>query len=259
MDRANRNATSVQRAELCPRAGRPFLLATKARANHPTARMPSRYYSGPTSGHFDGTRFFVPGIDPGDKSFRDILRWKRKERSAKWPDVIPQPATVVPPATSDAIRITMINHASLLVQVAGANLLVDPVYAERVSPFKWAGPKRHTQPGVRIEDLPKIDAILITHNHYDHLDRDTIAYLASRHEAPVYTPLGNDRIIAGKRPNFTVTAGDWGSTHEISGLRAHIVPAYHWSSRWGSDRREALWGGFWQVPTRRAGLCRPSI
>src|SRR5215470_5704176 len=146
----------------------------------------SRYYVGPISDHFDGERFFDPrGAPP--KSRRDLLRWmvdrRWRARKAAWPAWAPSLYADRPPArvAGAAWRISYIGHASLLLQTAGMNLLIDPVWSERVSPVIFAGPKRVNDPGVPFEALPEIDAVLVSHNHYDHLDVATLARLASVH------------------------------------------------------------------------------
>jgi L-ascorbate metabolism protein UlaG (beta-lactamase superfamily) len=136
----------------------------------------------------------------------------------------------------------MVGHASLLIQTAGLNILVDPVFAERASPVSFAGPKRVNPPGVAFDDLPPIDAVLVTHNHYDHLDTATIARLWERFRPRIVAPLGNDAIIKAVDPAIQVTTADWNDTVGLSeSVTAHLLPANHWSARWTSDRRMALW------------------
>ena len=227
--------------------------------------MANRYYSGPPSDHFDGERFFHPGLPSADKSLREVLRWSLGSKRPAWPEVVEARSGLRPPSASERLRITCIGHASLLIQVGGVNLLVDPVWSERASPFRWLGPRRRNPPSVALEDLPPIHAVLVTHNHYDHLDLATVGKLWERHHPFVLAPLGNDTIlraagtkIAGKKipgtkirskkiasTKIDVTTGDWWDAFQLpGGLRATIVPAYHWSSRGLRDRRMALWGGF---------------
>jgi L-ascorbate metabolism protein UlaG (beta-lactamase superfamily) len=143
------------------------------------------------------------------------------------------------------LRVTMIGHASLLIQTAGLNILTDPVWSERVSPFSFLGPKRHNPPGVPFDDLPPIDLILVTHNHYDHLDLATLKALEARHRAPVITPLGNDTIIRGAVPKARITVTDWGDATAFgNGITIHTEPCHHWSARGTRDRRMALWAAF---------------
>ncbi|RYY25747.1 MAG: hypothetical protein EOP62_12880 [Sphingomonadales bacterium] len=202
------------------------------------------YYNGPVSDHFDGTRFFNPGEPDTDRSLGQVLRWRTSVPDNPWPDSIAV-TPVVPDARVAGLRITMIGHATLLIQIAGLNLLTDPVWSDRASPLAFAGPKRITAPGVRIEDLPPIDAILLSHNHYDHLDVATLKALHERHDPLMVMPLGNDAIVRRHIPSARIAVGDWGDHFEIaSGAEVHIVPATHWSSRGFSDRRKALWCGF---------------
>src|SRR3954467_3310128 len=142
-----------------------------------------RYYKGPVSDHFDGARFFDPhGSAP--KPFADLLRWQLGKKPVAWPRLDPSPYRDVPPPRVDNPRdwrVSYIGHASLLLQVAGLNILLDPVWSERVSPWTFAGPKRVNDPGIDFDALPPIDAVLVTHGHYDHMDVVTLAALAERH------------------------------------------------------------------------------
>jgi len=202
------------------------------------------YYSGPVTDHFDGTRFFNPGEPETDRTLKQVLRWRRSIPDNPWPRSIPV-TPVVPDVRVDGLRVTMVGHATLLIQVAGLNLLTDPVWSDRASPLAFAGPRRVTAPGVRIEDLPPIDAILLSHNHYDHLDIGTLKTLHGRHAPLIVTPLGNDVIVRRHIPSARIEAGDWGSVVQIAPeAQVHIVPANHWSSRGMYDRRMALWSGF---------------
>ena len=204
----------------------------------------NRYYSGPVTDHFDGVRFYNPDHPSTDRSGRDIWRWWRERNRAVWPDHV----AVVPNAPLqrvEAIRITMVGHATLLIQAGGLNILTDPVWSKRASPFSFAGPARVTPPGVRFDDLPPIDAVLISHNHYDHLDIRTLRGLHDAFAPRMFTPLGNDTIIRSAIPAADVWAGDWYQSIDAGpGGTLTITPAHHWSSRTPSDRRMALWGGF---------------
>src|ERR1700761_5816828 len=128
-------------------------------------------YTGPPSDHFDGQRFFNPAAS-GGRSFRDFLRWQRTRRRAPWPEWVSNRAHPNLPSHLDSgqVALTFINHITFLVQFRGLNVLTDPVYSQRVSPFRRIGPKRVRDPGIAFDELPPIDLVLITHNHYDHLD-----------------------------------------------------------------------------------------
>jgi L-ascorbate metabolism protein UlaG (beta-lactamase superfamily) len=143
------------------------------------------------------------------------------------------------------LRVAHIGHASYLVQTGGLNILVDPVYAERASPVSFAGPKRVNAPGIAFDDLPPIDAVLVTHNHYDHLCLDTIGRIVARDAPRIVAPLGNDAVICARVPAARVEAHDWHDRVALADAVAVTVePSYHWSARGYRDRRMALWAGF---------------
>ncbi|MGO4706610.1 MBL fold metallo-hydrolase [Microvirga sp. 2MCAF38] len=199
------------------------------------------YYQGPVSDHFDGLRFFAPGR-PGDKTLKDLLRWRREGGRKVWPTSFPSPFQDKPPVSVAGLRVTLIGHASFLIQVAGLNLLTDPVFSERASPLPFMGPKRVNPPGIAFDDLPPIHAVLITHNHYDHLDLAAVGRLWRRDRPRFIAPLGNDAIIRAKYPKIAVETGDWGASIELgNGVTAHFEPSNHWSARGVRDRRMALW------------------
>lgn len=205
------------------------------------------YYEGPKSDHFNGRRFFNPGgVKP--LGFGALLKWQMNGRGRKWPELYPSPFAGAKPDPRIAgadLRVTMIGHASLLIQTAGLNILTDPVWSRRVSPFSFIGPKRHNPPGVALDDLPPIDLILVTHNHYDHLDLTTLKVLHQRHRPHIVTPLGNDVLIRKTAPDAQITVTDWGDANVLdNGVTIHTEPCHHWSARGSRDRRMALWAAF---------------
>ena len=206
--------------------------------------MRNPYHVGPLTDHFDGLRFFNPGEPATDRTLTEVLRWKLAGAQVPWPRSVPVEQTV-PPRRVEGMQVTMVGHATLLIQMSGLNVLTDPVWSERVGPFRSAGPKRVTAPGIAFDDLPPIDAVLLSHNHYDHLDLATLGRLHQRDAPLILTPLGNDAIVRREVPAARILTGDWGDQFDLgSGAEAHIVPANHWSWRDLRDRRMALWGGF---------------
>jgi L-ascorbate metabolism protein UlaG (beta-lactamase superfamily) len=141
------------------------------------------------------------------------------------------------------MRVTWIGHATVLVQTKGLNILTDPIWSERASPFSFIGPKRVRAPGVRFEDLPKIDLVLISHNHYDHMDLPTLKRLWERDRPKIVTSLGNDTIL--RREGVEAVALDWNDRAPVGNGASVIVERnHHWGSRWGTDRNRALWSAF---------------
>lgn len=201
----------------------------------------------PVSDHCDGQRFFNPGGD-GPRGFASLLRWQLGGGREPWPDRVPSTfANDVPPARVDGsgIRVSFAGHATFLVQTAGCNVLIDPVWADRASPLSFAGPRRRNPPGIAFDRLPPIDAVLVSHNHYDHLDLGTLAQLWRRDRPLIVTPLGNDAIIHAHDPAIEVATLDWGEAAALGpGLTVWAEPAHHWSARGMRDRNRALWAAF---------------
>src|SRR5262249_50100794 len=123
--------------------------------------------------------------------------------------------------------------------------LIDPVWASQVGPVSFIGPTRTNPPGIAFEDLPRIDAVMVTHNHYDHMDTRALAQLWQLHRPRIVTPLGNDTILSREVPGLKATAVDWGDAVDLgSGLIVHAEPTVHWSARGLGDRMHALWASF---------------
>ncbi len=204
-------------------------------------------HAGPVSDHFDGTRFFNPGgAEP--RSVLEVARWQLAERGEDWPDAYPSPFPPDRPprrVAGTALRVGFVGHATFLLQGAGLNILTDPVWSERASPFSFAGPRRVNPPGIAFDDLPPIDVVLLSHGHYDHLDVETLARLWRRDRPRIIAPLGNDAAIRGHDPAIAVTAADWGDTVPLgNGVEAVLEPVHHWTARGLTDRNRALWCGF---------------
>lgn len=203
----------------------------------------NRYYSGPPSDHFDGVRFFNPGRPPSDAGLGAVLRWKLANETARWPAEVPV-VPAKPVARHDGLRVTMVGHASLLIQAGGRNILTDPVWSDRASPFSFLGPKRVTAPGIAFDDLPPIDMVLLSHCHYDHLDLATLRRLHVAHAPLMAMPLGTDSIVRQAVPDARCVVGDWWDSLALAdGFATTLTPAQHWANRWPTDVRMALWAG----------------
>jgi L-ascorbate metabolism protein UlaG (beta-lactamase superfamily) len=149
------------------------------------------------------------------------------------------------------MRVTFVNHSTVLVQMDGVNVLTDPIWSERCSPVAFAGPRRVHPPGLRFEQLPPIDVVLVSHNHYDHLDIPTLERLAAEHRPRIFVPLGN-RAVLDRAKIRDVEELDWWQSVEVrEGIRIAAVPTQHFSGRGLFDRDRALWAGF--VVTGPAG------
>jgi L-ascorbate metabolism protein UlaG (beta-lactamase superfamily) len=194
--------------------------------------------------HFDGQRFFNPDA-PQVRGYWDVLRWKLTNRPKPSPRFIPDVEPSVSPRSVEGtvLRITLVNHSTVLLQQSGSNLLTDPIWSERASPLTWIGPRRRRAPGIRCEDLPRFDAVLIRHTHYDHLDLATLGRLAVRGSSIFIVPSGVDRLLRAANIG-PVRSLDWGDSVALPGCVIHCVPAMHFSGRGLFDRNRTLWCGY---------------
>jgi L-ascorbate metabolism protein UlaG (beta-lactamase superfamily) len=205
-------------------------------------------YDGPVSDHFDGKIFFDPDGTP-PKSLGEVLRWQFGSGRTRevWPDWVENEFADTPPARVEGagVRFSYVGHASWLIQTAGINILFDPVWSDRASPFSFAGPKRHNAPGVAFDKLPMIDVVLVSHGHYDHLDLPTLSKLSARFAPGVITPLGNDLTMKSADSAIKAEAHDWNDRVELgNGLAVTLVPTRHWTARGLFDRNKSLWASF---------------
>lgn len=194
------------------------------------------------SDHFDGRRFFNPGGLNG-RGFHELPRMLLTKRTP-WPRtvrVIPH-RPPAPQGPQDVI-VTFIGHSTFLVQSGYHNILTDPMYSERAGPLPFVGPRRARAPGVRLTDLPEISVVLVSHNHYDHCDRRSIAEIERYHRPKVVAPLRNKRLLksAGAR---RIEELDWWQAAATTPMPITLTPAQHFSARGPFDRNRALWGGF---------------
>ncbi|WP_247652720.1 MBL fold metallo-hydrolase [Ideonella aquatica] len=178
-----------------------------------------------------------------EKPFMEVLRWRLSRESAPLPDP-PLPAAQ-PQLDAPLPNLTWIGHATMLLRLPGLTLITDPQFSERASPFSFAGPKRAYPPGVALSALPKVDVVLISHNHYDHLDVASVQALAAQPGgAPLFVvPLGLKAWFADLGITNVVELG-WWQSRTVNGAEIVLTPAHHWSARGVFDRRQTLWGGF---------------
>ncbi len=198
----------------------------------------------PPSDHFNGKTFFNPG-EASDRGLLDLLRWKMTSRAAPWPvPAAALPAPLPPAPEADGVVATWIGQSTFLLRTASATLLTDPVFSERASPVSWAGPRRAVPPAVAFGDIPRVDAVLLSHDHFDHCDLPTLRQLARRDDPLVLCPLGHRALLAGAGLRRVVELDWWQGHTWPPGLGVTLVPARHWSRRrpFGTNRR--LWGGF---------------
>lgn len=208
------------------------------------------------SDHFDGNLFFnpegqtPPPSPPGEQPRRSlsgwIWRWIFGSGWPEWPkiteDTLREPPVARVPKGS--LVVTPVGHGTFLIQLDGLNLLTDPIWSDRCSPVSWAGPKRHRDPGIRFEELPPVDALLVSHNHYDHLDLPTLRRLAGKGVQRTITTLGNRDLIRETGIPVVDELDWWQSVRLSEEVTVTMVPAQHFSSRTLWDRNRTLWGGF---------------
>ena len=211
--------------------------------------LAARGHRGKVTDHFNGKTFYSYGSSPDSVRRRPPLSrmlkfvflnkrspWKRRQVHATT-----KPASRIVGAR---LTVTFINHSTLLIQTEGKNILTDPVWSKRASPFSFIGPSRFQDPGVDFEDLPEIDLVLISHNHYDHMDLATLRRVEEKWHPPILVGLGNAPYLTSKGLTNVIEM-DWWDEHVVDpALRVVAAPGQHFSSRALSDRDNTLWCGF---------------
>ncbi len=202
-------------------------------------------YRGMASDHFDGKRFRNESRVEHAKRW-DVAKWLATRRPGPWPRVTEALQGPPPPerVSGANVRVTFVGHATTLIQTGGLNILTDPVWSERVSPVSFAGPRRVRPPGIRFADLPPIDVVLISHNHYDHIDERSLRRLHAEHKPRFLAPLGNGALLKSFGLDNIVELDWWQRVSLHPAMEAHCVPAQHFSGRGLRDRDATLWGGF---------------
>jgi L-ascorbate metabolism protein UlaG (beta-lactamase superfamily) len=205
-------------------------------------------WRGPVTEHFDGTRFVTPGAPPKVGGFDlgglgALLKWQATRTRGEWREARTEPPGPPPPTSVGPghMRVTFINHATTLIQLDGVNVLTDPIFSERCSPVDFAGPARVRPPGIRFEDLPRIDVVVLSHNHYDHFDAPTLRRIAQLWpKVRVFAGLGNKPLL-DKLGFLNATELDWWESRQVEGVTVRSVPNQHFSNRGLFDADGTLW------------------
>jgi L-ascorbate metabolism protein UlaG (beta-lactamase superfamily) len=194
------------------------------------------------SDHFDGNTFYNPWGNNASKGLWDVLKWKISSSASKWPDneiINSYRPNLVSEGKSASVHVTFIGQATTYIQDAKMSILTDPQFSNRASPISFLGPKRIRKPALQIAEIPTLDFVLISHNHYDHLDLPTIVALDKKFHPTFIVPLGNKILLEEAGLNKVIELDWWESFENIQ-----LVPASHWSARGIYDRNKTLWGGF---------------
>lgn len=197
----------------------------------------------PRTDHFNGKTFFNPRHV--NRSWLEVLSWRFTSKPAPWPrqvPLVPQPPP--PPPRGNEWVFTWINHATFLIQTAQGNFLTDPQFSRRCGPFGVLGPPRVHPPGLALTDLPRIDFILLSHDHYDHCDLASLRAIARAHDPLVIAPLNHRTLLARAGIRKLVELDWWQSHSPAPCLDLTLTPARHWSNRLSGPRNGRLWGGF---------------
>jgi len=199
-------------------------------------------YKGPKSDHFDGDTFPKHQHIGG----ASIWKWMLTRKPGPWKAHKNEKPGLPPPqrVTGDRLLVTFIGHSTVLIQTDGINILTDPIWSDRASPVSFAGPRRVRPPAIRFEDLPPIDVVLLSHNHYDHLDLPTLRRIQEKYKPLIVTTLGVGLLLKKKGIGPFVELDWWQGADLPNGRRVTAVPVKHFSGRSLGDRCRTLWTGF---------------
>lgn len=212
--------------------------------------LAARPYKGPITDHWNGKKFYSWGMHPGNgleehNDWKFLSWWLRGRKRSKWHhrenrfSAKPQERIFGP-----QLVVTFVNHATVLIQTEGLNIITDPVWSKRVSPFWLIGPARYRPVGVAFADLPPIDVVLISHNHYDHMDIPTLRLIQKKWKPKIYAGLGNARFLRSRKIRGAVDLDWWDKEVIKEGIAVVCAPGQHFSCRAVSDRNKTLWCGF---------------
>lgn len=207
-------------------------------------------WQGPVSDHFDGV-FFYNSEPSALYKTSNLLQWLRERHTkGEYPtvDTLPHQPQLAPQVDGKDWEVTMVNHSTMLIRTAGLNILTDPIWSDYTSPVQGFGPKRHRPAGIAWEKLPKIDICLLSHDHYDHFDADTVRILAEEHNPMFIVPLGLGSLVKYHCGGDTrIIEADWWESVQHGNLKITLTPAKHWSNRYRNTytRNRSLWCGFY--------------
>lgn len=205
-------------------------------------------YNGEITDHFDGERFYNQAEEDSvkTKGFWDLVKWNFSREPGEWNYLkLADTSRIFKQANFNEILVTHIGHASLLIQYDGLNILTDPVWSDITSPVSFIGPERRVNPGINIDSLPRIDYILISHNHYDHLDIPTLESLKEVHNFKFIVPLGVKGLLEEHGFDNVAAELDWWQSFQIDDSHSiTAAPARHFSMRGLCDRNKTLWCSF---------------
>jgi L-ascorbate metabolism protein UlaG (beta-lactamase superfamily) len=198
----------------------------------------------PVSDHFNGKTFFNPGND-SVHGLGNVLKWKMNSKPVAWPDhVAVTPLPLPPPPTGDGIVATWIGHSTFLLRTAALCVVTDPQFSRTAGPASWLGARRTMPPALALEALPKVDLVLLSHDHYDHCDLPSLRFLAKRDGSTIVAPLGHGGLLKGVGFKNIVELDWWQSATPLPGAEITFVPARHWCRRSPFATNTRLWGGF---------------
>ncbi len=211
--------------------------------------LSAKGYRGVPSDHFNGKIFYSYGRDPEGELTRgkkwSLFKWifQRPRSNWRWRknSHVPQIAERI---YGPELVVTFINHASVLIQTEGLNILTDPIWSMRASPFSFAGPRRFREAGVQLSDIPHIDVVLISHNHYDHMDIPTLKKIEAKWNPKIIVGLGNAEYLLSRNIKNCKELDWWETCHLNESVSVEGAPGQHFSSRAFSDRNNTLWMGF---------------
>lgn len=193
--------------------------------------------------HFDGRHFFNPEGDRQDTPVWGLIKWGLTREVPEWKEILVTPSIPPKEVGGDTLRATWVGHATVLAQWRGVNFLTDPNWSDRASPVTFAGPKRYAAPGVRFQDLPAIQFVVISHSHYDHMDEMTVRELHRAHHPTFFVPMGVKRWFDKAGISDAVEL-DWWQSRQIGPFEVTCVPVKHFSGRSPFDRNRTLWCGW---------------